>query len=69
MNPSLSFSNFGSPFFDADEERGSHCINVVDRINAVSFFFAFGEAAASEAKTSKNLFPGSGPLAGLALFP
>ena len=68
MNPSLSFSNFGSSFFEADEKRGSHCINVADKIsgsacsavtNAISFFFVFGEAAASEAKTPDNLSPGS----------
>jgi hypothetical protein len=64
MNPPLSFSNFGSSFFEADEKRGSHCINVADKIsgsvcsavtNAISFFFVFDEAAASESKTPDNL--------------
>jgi hypothetical protein len=54
MNPSLSFGNFGLRF-KAEEERGSHCINVADRINGsacsagtsqLPFPFAFGEASA-----------------------
>ena len=66
MNPSLSFSNFGSSLFEADEKRGCHCINVADKIsgsaysvvtNAISFSFVFGEAAASEAKTPDKHIP------------
>ena len=76
MNSSLSFSNFGSSFVEADEEGGSHCINVADRLsgsacsavtNALSFSFAF---AASEAKTSNNplsLVPGPGRLSEISV--